>query len=61
MKQVGRARTTGLNWVEDMEWSRSLDAGWSLSVVRKHARKLIDQLGASGQLRVGTQRGYSTP
>jgi hypothetical protein len=53
--QVGRSRTTGLNWVEDMTWTRSLDAGWNLGVVRKHARKLIDQLGSSGQLAVRGQ------
>lgn len=50
--QVGRARTTGLNWVEDLEWTRQLDVGWDLSVLRKQGKALMGQFGASGQLSV---------
>lgn len=52
MEEVGRARTSGLNWVEDMEWTRSLDAGWNLAAMRKHGKKLLDSHGASGQVSV---------
>ncbi len=52
MEEVGRAKTSGLNWVEDMEWTRQLDRGWNLDRVRRHARRLMDQYNGTGQLNV---------
>ncbi|KAL6753958.1 sucrose-6F-phosphate phosphohydrolase-domain-containing protein [Haematococcus lacustris] len=52
MDEVGRARTNGQNWVEDQEWTRQLDVGWNLAVVRKHGRKLMEQYADSGRLSV---------
>jgi len=52
LEEVGRGKTTGSGWVEDMEWTNSLDVGWNLATVRRHARRLIDQHGGSGALSV---------
>lgn len=52
MEEVGRGRSSGDGWREDMEWTRQLDQGWNLEVVRKHARSLMHRYDSS-QLSVG--------
>lgn len=47
MDEVGRGRSNGDGWVEDMEWTRRLDQGWDLQVVRRHARSLMDHYDIS--------------
>lgn len=37
-----QGRSGAAAWVEDAEWTRSLDAGWSLSAVRDVARSLLE-------------------
>lgn len=33
----GRCSASGLKWIEDANWTLSLDAGWNLDVVRRGA------------------------
>lgn len=37
----GRCSASGLKWIEDANWTLSLDAGWNLDVVRRIARQLV--------------------
>ncbi|KAF5835213.1 sucrose-6F-phosphate phosphohydrolase-domain-containing protein [Dunaliella salina] len=47
MDEAGRGRTSGDGWAEDMEWTRRLDQGWDLQVVRRHARSLMNRYDIS--------------
>ncbi|GLC57318.1 hypothetical protein PLESTB_001211200 [Pleodorina starrii] len=37
----GRCAASGLKWIEDTNWTLSLDAGWNLDSVRRLARQLM--------------------
>ncbi|GFR50917.1 hypothetical protein Agub_g13235 [Astrephomene gubernaculifera] len=37
----GRCAASGLKWIEDTNWTLSLDVGWDLQVVRALARQLV--------------------
>ncbi|KAG2447799.1 hypothetical protein HYH02_007256 [Chlamydomonas schloesseri] len=37
----GRTAASGLKWIEDTNWTLSLDAGWNLDVVRRLARQVM--------------------
>ncbi|KAG2492426.1 hypothetical protein HYH03_009369 [Edaphochlamys debaryana] len=39
----GRCAASGLKWIEDTNWTLSLDTHWNLDVVRRLARQLVSQ------------------
>jgi hypothetical protein len=47
LDEAGRGRGNGDGWTEDMEWTRQLDVGWDLHVVRKHAGNLMRRFDSS--------------
>ena len=49
---LGRTRATGLEWIEDLEWARRLDACWNLATARKVAAKLMGHYNDPGKVKV---------
>ena len=41
-----------MDWVEDLEWARRLDACWNLSTARKVASKLVSHYNDPGLVKV---------
>ena len=49
---TGRTRASGLEWIEDLEWAKKLDACWNLATARKVAAKLIGHYNDPGKVKV---------
>lgn len=43
-----RGTSSGSQWHEDVQWARSLDAGWDLEKVRRAASEVLEELTSNG-------------
>ena len=48
----GRSTATGHKWIEDTNWTLSLDAAWNLDVVRRLARQMVNHFNDEGMLAI---------
>ena len=48
----GRTGATGVEWSEDLEWARRLDACWNLSTARGVAARLVSHYNDPGMVKV---------